>query len=308
MGLSVIIPCYNAEKTIIRAIQSVINQRDVEVIVIDDCSTDNSWFVLQRYQKNCADNLKIFKNENNIGAGKTRNRGIKLATKEYITFLDSDDEVSKDFENVLLENIEFKPDVIIYNAIIRQLNAKEKHLNMFYSYRRPKTGKLDKGFAAVFTKGCTCGKAYRLDFVLANAVEFSKLSINEDTVFTKRALLAARTIYYIDKELYIYNFQEESLMHTVNITVDQACQAYNEISQGYIQDDRLNSLFFLEVVYAGTKALILNSNDYHMIHEQFLRWKRLYKKDRYFWQYDYKYIVFYFMCSLKMYGLIKRIM
>lgn len=312
MGLSVIIPCFNAEKTIIKSIQSILCQTteelDVEVIVIDDCSNDNSWDALQNYKANCEKNLRIFKNEKNMGAGRTRNRGISLATKKYISFLDSDDEVSNDYIKKILEGMKTESDVIIYNATIKQLDFQEKELKMFYSRKYPAEGSLDGAFATIFTRGCTCGKAYKLELIISNQIEFSSLTINEDTVFTKKALLFARTFYYIDNPIYIYNFQKDSLMHTINVDAQQSVQAYDEISKRFEKDERLNSIYFFEVLYAGTKALILNSNDFRMINKQFRKWNERYKLDKYFWQYNIKYIAFYYMCVMHMYRLIKRIL
>lgn len=92
MNVTIIMPAYNAEKYMVAAIESVVNQtyQDWELIIIDDCSTDNTLNVADKYAKN--DNrIKILKNDRNIGVGATRNRGIKEATSKWIAFLDSDD-------------------------------------------------------------------------------------------------------------------------------------------------------------------------------------------------------------------------
>lgn len=91
--VSVIIPSYNREKTIIRAIESVLNQtyNNIEVIVVDDCSSDNTIKILnKKYSGNTQ--VKIEKLSTNSGACVARNRGISLSKGKYIAFLDSDDE------------------------------------------------------------------------------------------------------------------------------------------------------------------------------------------------------------------------
>jgi glycosyltransferase involved in cell wall biosynthesis len=89
---SVIIPLYNREKTIVRAIESVLNQtfKDFELIVVDDCSTDNSGNLVQFFQLKDT-RIKYIKNEINQERCISRNNGIKIAKGNYICFLDSDD-------------------------------------------------------------------------------------------------------------------------------------------------------------------------------------------------------------------------
>ncbi|HCF30376.1 MAG TPA: hypothetical protein DEV81_24975 [Cyanobacteria bacterium UBA11049] len=88
--VSVIIPTYNREKYITRAIESVLQQteQNVEVIVVDDASNDTTTEIVQRY---CSDRLKLIVNERNQGPSYSRNRGIKEAKGEWIALLDSDD-------------------------------------------------------------------------------------------------------------------------------------------------------------------------------------------------------------------------
>lgn len=98
-SISVIIPVYNAEKTILRALNSVLAQTTYEyikeIIVIDDCSTDNTLSVigdLKRFDSK----IKILTNKKNSGAGVCRKLGVDAASAQFVAFLDSDDEWSDD--------------------------------------------------------------------------------------------------------------------------------------------------------------------------------------------------------------------
>ena len=112
MKFSVIIPVYNAANTIERCISSIVNNtfKDVEIIVIDDCSKDDSLNICRKIaaQNN---NLHILHNECNRGVSYTRNRGLENAQGEYILFVDSDDWIEptylQSFEQALEENKEF---------------------------------------------------------------------------------------------------------------------------------------------------------------------------------------------------------
>ena len=91
--ISVIIPCYNQEELVIRAIDSIPKRDDIEIIVIDDGSEDNTWAELIRYRNEHPEllNLILLWNEENKGVGYTVNRGYDNAKGEYIVLLGSDD-------------------------------------------------------------------------------------------------------------------------------------------------------------------------------------------------------------------------
>lgn len=91
--VSVIIPCYNAEKYIVKCLESMQNQtfRDFNVIVVDDYSTDDSQKIIIDYKNNCNFELLLEKNENNSGPAISRNKGVLLSDAKYIAYCDSDD-------------------------------------------------------------------------------------------------------------------------------------------------------------------------------------------------------------------------
>jgi glycosyltransferase involved in cell wall biosynthesis len=90
--VSVIMPCYNASNTILHSIESVLNQsyKRLELIIIDDFSTDNSLSIILKFQKTDK-RVKLIKNNTNKGVSYSRNRGIDNALGKYIAFIDSDD-------------------------------------------------------------------------------------------------------------------------------------------------------------------------------------------------------------------------
>lgn len=87
--ISVIIPVYNQEVLVLKALDSIPRNDDIEIIVINDCSTDNTLNVLYEYQQNR--DITILNNETNRGVGYTVNRGYDIAQGEYIVLLGSDD-------------------------------------------------------------------------------------------------------------------------------------------------------------------------------------------------------------------------
>lgn len=114
--VSVVMPAYNAAKYIDKAIASVLNQSDIdlELIVINDGSTDNTLEVLNHYSQ--YENITILDNETNLGVSATRNKGIAIAKGKYIAFLDTDDWWTADKLKRQVELLEEKQCVLTYTA------------------------------------------------------------------------------------------------------------------------------------------------------------------------------------------------
>ena len=115
-AISVIIPLYNAEKFVGECLESLLQQsfQDFEIIVVDDCSTDNSVKVVESYQKFFGDKLKIFSTKKNSGSpGTPSNLGVKFSRGEYIFFMDNDDAITKTaLEELYLLAKNFSADVV----------------------------------------------------------------------------------------------------------------------------------------------------------------------------------------------------
>ena len=107
---SIIVPVYNAEKTLVRCVESLLygQERDIEVILIDDCSCDSSWVICQKLQEQYS-NVVAIKNNCNRGVSWTRNQGLKYVTGKYVLFVDSDDWCSEWFVTKLLTAAEQNP-------------------------------------------------------------------------------------------------------------------------------------------------------------------------------------------------------
>lgn len=100
--ISIVVAVYNAEKTLKKCVDSLLNQtyNNIEIILVNDCSKDNSLDICNEYSK-ANDNVKVISNERNSGVSDTRNNGIDNSTGEYICFVDSDDYVESNYIEVL---------------------------------------------------------------------------------------------------------------------------------------------------------------------------------------------------------------
>ena len=118
MLISVILPVYNVSQYLSQCLDSIISQpyKELEIICINDASTDGSKEILDKYAQK--DNrIKVFENSENLGAGLSRNRGLKLAKGEYVHFVDPDDWLEEDLYTKICPKIsEFSnPDIIYFN-------------------------------------------------------------------------------------------------------------------------------------------------------------------------------------------------
>ena len=115
--LTVIVPVYNDEANITRCLNSIFNQskKNIDIIVVNDASTDNTLNVLKSYQEKC--NFKIINMSKNMGASTCRNEGLCAAKTPYITFLDSDDWVDIGTYKKCCEQFYESPDIIIFGLI-----------------------------------------------------------------------------------------------------------------------------------------------------------------------------------------------
>lgn len=118
MKLSVIIPVWNQEQLVIRALDSIPRRKDIEVVVVDDASTDNTLKNVREYADTQKDlNIRIFHNEENRGLGYTKNVGYDKAEGEYVHQLDSDDYLYTDAYSNAIDQITGE-DMVFINLVI----------------------------------------------------------------------------------------------------------------------------------------------------------------------------------------------
>ena len=121
--ISVIIPIFNTRKFLNKCLDSLLNQSltDIEIICVDDGSTDNSLKILKSYA-NKDDRVKVLTRENN-GAGAARNLGLKYVNGKYILFVDSDDWFEEDGLKLLYDKAEqLNVDILLFDSIEHKIN------------------------------------------------------------------------------------------------------------------------------------------------------------------------------------------
>lgn len=186
--VSVIIPVYNTEKYLEKCLESVCNQTlsDIEIICINDCSTDNSLEILNRYVAD-DERIKIINFPENRGAAAARNAGIDVATGEYIGFVDSDDYPDLDFYEKLHNRAKET------GADVAKGNYKSAHDGYVDEYLNEKIKEDKNNFAYAY-----CSAIFKRDIIIKNNLCFPDLSDMEDPVFTINFALAANKVEIVD--------------------------------------------------------------------------------------------------------------
>lgn len=259
--ISVIIPVYNVEEYLAECLDSVINQtyKNIEIICVNDGSTDNSLKILEEYSKK--DNRVQIITQENRGLSEARNSGIKASTGEYIYFIDSDDWIELNALEVLIEKIKKdNADIVECDILEHQdLNKKPKHRNLKLKYKPFVNMKIYAGKvynwkdikSKIFDLRAYCwNKLYRTELI-KNKIFFEG-RFNEDFLFTIEAFLTANKIVYLRKNLHHYRKRENSLSNgglkqqKVNIDI-QYCK--NEILKIKRLLEKLNLFEYYEKEY-----------------------------------------------------------
>ncbi len=230
--VSLIIPLYNAEKYIRECLISVLASRftDYEVLVVDDCSTDNSVAEVKKLLPHFDGRLKIFTTEKNSGgAGVPRNIGIKNASGKYVTFIDNDDMILPDALGLFFETAEFYNADVLHTEKCLHIVGNSKDLKLFNFGRvenfvdkpTPEPDDLTGRMQHFVYEDFYCvpwGKFFRRDFLLENKIEFpSMMQYGEDYIFCFKCLCLAKKYLLVP---YVTN------IHRVGIVSASCCPKY----------------------------------------------------------------------------------
>ncbi len=234
--VSIIIPVYNSSKYIVdKTLKSIENQtmdyEDIEVILINDCSSDNTEEVINKYAEEHANIVPIHLRENAGGPAIPRNIGITYASADYLMFLDQDDTFKKDACQVLYDKItEENVEMVCgnHNLVLNGKSnkcfefewAQEDEIKIKNIYENPNF--LTMGVAA-------WNKIFSKKLILDNNIMFTE-GVGEDIFFSIRALLLADGIILLKDFIVVdYNIRQESLSHQVD------CEYLIEFSDFYLK-------------------------------------------------------------------------
>lgn len=226
--VSVVIPVYNVEKYLTRCLDSVLAQdyKNIEIICVNDCSTDRSVHILQGYEAEHP-NIHVVMPEKNGGLGAARDLGMKSASGMYICFLDSDDYVATDYIARYMEAMEKDTDIVI-GSFLKCTGDKQIACKI-----------VDNDvFAWVMPSAVV--RLYRLDFLRKNGIDFRGLRYYEDGIFNLRCMVEHPKCKIIDYRGYYYMVNAASI--TQNRKGEMLFETYISNYRGLAKDIKWNEL------------------------------------------------------------------
>ncbi|MEH2194248.1 MAG: glycosyltransferase family 2 protein [Nostoc sp.] len=281
--VSIIIPAYNTENYIFKAIDSALNQTisNIEVIVIDDASTDNTLAVIKKFKDH---RLKILVNEKNLGVSGTRNRALRIAEGQWVAVLDSDDWYAPERLEKLLqiaysEQADMVADDLFFiengkdypwSTLIREGGECIKQLKLIDTLYFVETDIFGK-------QGLHLGLSQPMikrDFLINNSIKYDeRLRINEDFWLYLECLLFGAKFILVPEPYYFYRSRPGSLVHSsAKQIIEVTCLKITELMA---MKDLVNGVPNLAKALSNKVRISRNSLAYYQVVESI-------KKKQYF--------------------------
>ncbi|MDD6093721.1 MAG: glycosyltransferase [bacterium] len=234
--VSVIVPVYNAEKYLVKCLDSIINQtlKDIEIILVNDGSTDNSLKIIKDYKNKYKDKIVII-DKKNEGQGVARNEGMKVASGEYLTFIDSDDYIDK---NMLSDMVEVahakKADIVYTSSMFEDTDYGVIDKRCVY------TSEVIKNY--ILTQSGPCSKLIKRELIVKNNLYFPKLRAYEDIAVVPIWALYTENIVMLDKGYYYYLIHDGSTMKQIsfNKKLYDIMDAMNNVYTEFLKKKKLD--------------------------------------------------------------------
>lgn len=216
--ISVIIPIYNTERYLHRCLESVCHQtlRDIEIICVNDASTDNSLSIAKQFA--FEDNrVNIINMPDNRGVAMARNEGMKAAHGEHVYFIDSDDWIDNTYLETMLRTIEQQGvDVIVNTRFINEYDDTAKNRQSNFSFFDKKGEVIAASTVERLFPPIIWAHLYRRSFLKDNGIAFPDIRLGEDVFFAYACDLSAGTVFIFEGDCYHYYQRPASAMHTAS--------------------------------------------------------------------------------------------
>ena len=272
--ISVIIPAYNIEKYIQKCVLSVLKQTytNLEIIIINDGSMDKTGAVCDELAKT-DDRIKVL-HQQNMGLSEARNNGIKLASGEYISLIDGDDIVKKDFLRNMADAMKDNVDVVVggYKTVAdtKKILCINKMPNSTLSGKDATIRLLTKqeDFFVI-----AWNKLYKRELFTKNNIWYPAKRIHEDNLTTYKLLSKARNVTIIDSSDYLYVKRAGSITDKskkdlqVQEKINAANEAIEYFPSGDLHDAAKYSLFLAQIIKLNEAIRAKNNNYAELIND-----------------------------------------
>ena len=260
--ITVIVPCYNVESYLQKSLNSLLNQtiKNFKVIMVEDKSTDNTKSILEKYSRKY-DNFTAIYNEENVGLGQARNKGLEHCNTKYVSFLDSDDWYPRNFLESMIECLEENnADIAICDIYLKYDDISKNSRIIAYNNHEDMSF-IDTGMAA-----SSCNKIFKTE--LFDTIKFPNRIVNEDIAVIIPILLANKTVY-TDKTYFNY-YQRNGSIQNGKITERrfEVFEALNLLKQNYgksIDEDTWNIILWHQLTSVVIYVLPRERNIFNRI-------------------------------------------
>lgn len=284
--VSIIVPVYNVEKYLCQCLESLVHQTltDIEIICVDDGSTDNSLGILNKYAQ-LDSRIKVF-SQKNQGVSSARNLGLEKVNGEYITFVDSDDWIELNACEILYNTAqERNTDILLcsYYNYDNKKNWQDIRLVNFCSFLKDSVTDFLNSYNQIFATpmGTLC-KFYNAELLKNNNIKFpSNIKCGEDRVFYIFSCIKAKNISAINTPLYYYRHITNSLSTSSDFSISHTWEA-NQIIKNIIKEvfnskEIYNN--FLEISSVGILLYHWNAFHNHLSKKQNFKYLLKLKKE-----------------------------
>ena len=211
LKMSVVIPVYNVEAFLTQCIESIIYQshKNLEIIIVDDGSPDNSAKIYEKYAKSDK-RIKVIKQKNG-GLSKARNTGLAAATGDYVHFIDSDDYINCDYYEKMLAAAKATDADIAAGGVVSQNGER---FAVSYKNQLVLSGLVEKFRITGALVNCTVWRhIYRRKFLEKNNLKFADGRIFEDLLFMPETIMRANRVVTVPGAYYQYVFNPNSILN-----------------------------------------------------------------------------------------------
>ena len=286
--VSVIVPVYNVSRFLNQCLESLVSQtlRDIEIVCVNDASTDNSLEILRSWEKR-DERIKVIDLPQNRMLGAVRNVGIKAAVGEYLGFVDSDDYVSHDFYQTLVDAVRPGVDVITSKYTMRFDESSEQLLCKFKDSVDLQNQESVKRIIAAY--GCRLfSSIFRRTYVVENQFQFPEGVFFEDNPIVQCMFLCANHIVVVDNQssFWYYRINPSSIVHStftdrkfsdrlsMQLLMLDNYKKYN-LADSYKEE--FSYRFFVTFYYATIYLLLFNRKDYRadLIRQVYREYKQI---------------------------------
>lgn len=288
--VTIIVPCYNVESYIARCLDSLICQplKHIEIICVDDCSTDNTCYTLANYERENI-NLKVVKLHENGGLGRARNTGLEYCSGRFIVFLDSDDWLAENaIAELYLHAAQTGADMVMFSGF--NVDGNNNLVNNEYWQFDYLPDDLEMPFSVDRCSSflwqlpvSACLTMYRREFIEKKMLRFPEGKIFEDNLFFIRSVLSGALISILDRKLYnrqlhdsqITKRSDISLMDSVDIY--EAC--YKEVLKSKLPDEVKYNYFSTRFNHLQHLLRQISADEHKQFFEKIKRFFHKFYKD-----------------------------